>query len=77
MRCGHGLRPIRRLNDWTPSGSLDAVRKEAKTIFEKARSEDGESKRANARRLGRALAKGWEEGGENWEELKKVTCLLV
>lgn len=76
VRCGHGLRPIRRLSDWMPSGSLEAVRKEAKTVFEKARSEDGERKRTNARRLGSALAKGWDEGGENWEELKKITRLL-
>ena len=76
VRCGHGLRPIRRLNDWMPTGTIDAVRREAADVFMKARGADGERKREKARALGKALASGWNEGGEHWLELEKIARLL-
>ena len=72
VRTGLGLRPIHRLGDTAPRGTLEAVREEVKEVLDKARGKDGEAKRAKAKWFSEQFAKTWAEGGEGWRELKKV-----
>ena len=71
VRSGHGLRPIHRLGDKTPAGTLEAIRQEANDLLTKARGEDGQAKRRKAQWFSEQFAKNWEEGGVAWQELKK------
>lgn len=72
VRSGLGLKPIHRLGDKAPSGTLEAMRVEAHSVLEKARGPDGEAKRANAQKIAQALAAEWADGGRCWGELKKI-----
>lgn len=51
VRTGQGLRPVHRLNDKKPEGTIDAVRREAFGVFTKAQGEDGEEKRKNVQKI--------------------------
>lgn len=70
MRTGPGLRPIHRLKDWAPTGTLEAVRREVTEVLAKARGLDGDKKRENAQRFQLALEKSWVKSGESWKEVK-------
>ena len=62
VRTGAGLKPILRTG-FTPTGTLDAVRAEARDALGKAFGEDGKEKRRNMEALqGKVLAE-WDEGG--------------
>ncbi|KAI5120748.1 hypothetical protein M0805_007822 [Coniferiporia weirii] len=76
VRSGNGLRPIHRLGDRTPQGTVEAVRCELMDILTKAMGEDGRAKRANAQRFRSALAKSWEPDGICWQEIKKISDVL-
>lgn len=76
VRNGHGLRPIHRLGNKVPEGTIEAVRREATDAFTKARGEDGEKKRSKAQWFSKKFAEGWESGGSSWEELRKVVNIL-
>ena len=62
MRTGHGLKTICRTG-YTPVGTLDAVRTEAREILTKAFGEDGREKRERVKVLREAVLNEWEEGG--------------
>ena len=76
VRTGHGLRPIHRLGDRAPEGSLEAVRREAREVLTKARGEDGAVKRANAQKLSKAIINTWKEDGICWQEMRKIFDVL-
>ncbi|KAI0634631.1 hypothetical protein C8Q77DRAFT_1113597 [Trametes polyzona] len=63
VRHGAGLGPIRRLQDRTPSGTLDAVRAEAQKVLAQAFGEDGMEKRERLRNVQAELAAAWQDGG--------------
>ena len=50
VRSGHGLKPIFRTG-YTPQGTIDALKREAREVLGKAFGEDGKEKRERIRRL--------------------------
>ena len=76
MRNGLGLRPIRRLGDKAPEGTLEAVRREMAEVLAKAYGEDGQKKRAKAQWFSREFARNWEAGGLAWQELERAMEVL-
>ena len=62
VRTGHGLRPIYRTGK-APSDTLDAVKKEALDVLQKAFGEDGERKRSNLLAVKARIDRAWEDGG--------------
>ena len=77
MRTGHGLRPVHRLGDKAPEGTIEAVRREALEVLGKAYGKDGQEKRGKAQRLSREFARGWEVGGSSWQELSRAMEILA
>ena len=65
-----------RLNGRPPEGTVKAVRREFTEVLEKVKGEDGRKKRDNAEKLSQRLRQVWEQGGEGWSELSKLTALL-
>ena len=45
-------------------------------VLERMKGEDGAVKYANAQKLQRGFAKLWAPGGENWQEVNKITDVL-
>ncbi|KAL5523192.1 hypothetical protein ACEPAF_1459 [Sanghuangporus sanghuang] len=76
VRTDAGLRPIHRLGDRKPEGTVETVRREFTEILEKMKGDDGAVKRANAQKLQSGFAKLWAPDGENWQEIKKITEIL-
>lgn len=70
------LRPMHRLGGKAPSGTIEALKKEAIDVFTKARGADGELKRANAQKLGKQFADLWEKDGFGWKELQRFADIL-
>lgn len=71
VRTGdRGLKPIRRLGDKTPRGTLDALREEAADVLDKAFGEDGTKKRVNMSVLQEKVMGSWDEGGSSRRDLK-------
>ncbi|THH09130.1 hypothetical protein EW145_g2230 [Phellinidium pouzarii] len=68
----HGLSPLLRLGDRSPSGNVDAVRREALDILKLARGKDGEEKRRNTLRIKSDIIKAWGNNGDCIEELSKM-----
>ncbi|KAH9925919.1 UDP-Glycosyltransferase/glycogen phosphorylase [Epithele typhae] len=62
VRSGSGLQRIFRTG-YTPVGTIDAVKAEARDVLGKAFGKDGEEKRARMRGLQRATLAEWEQGG--------------
>ena len=62
VRSGHGLKQIYRTG-FTPSGTLDALRAEARSVLQNAFGADGAKKRAKLEVLREAVIQEWEEGG--------------
>ncbi|EJD00701.1 UDP-Glycosyltransferase/glycogen phosphorylase [Fomitiporia mediterranea MF3/22] len=77
VRTEYGLRPLRRLGNRAPEGTIEAVRREATEIFSKARGEDGQRKRKKAQWFSERLAEGWERGGLAWLDLNKLSSIFV
>ena len=76
VRSGPGLRPVRRLGDKRPTGTAEAVRKEALDIFTKSRGMDGRIKREKAEYFREQARRGWEAGGEAWSDLRRLVNVL-
>ncbi|KAI5123071.1 hypothetical protein M0805_000505 [Coniferiporia weirii] len=68
----HGLAPLLRLGEKSPSGSLDAVYREVLEVLKLARGEDGATKRGNALRIQTEITKAWELNGVCNAELSKM-----
>ncbi|KAI0738932.1 UDP-Glycosyltransferase/glycogen phosphorylase [Daedaleopsis nitida] len=62
VRTGSGLRPIYRTG-YTPVGTIDAVKEEARTVLAKAFGEDGAQKRARLVEVQKGVVREWEDGG--------------
>ncbi|EJD00706.1 UDP-Glycosyltransferase/glycogen phosphorylase [Fomitiporia mediterranea MF3/22] len=77
VRTGYGLRPLHRLGNRTPDGTIEAVRREVTEVFSKARGEDGHKKRKKAQWFSQKLAEGWEHGGLAWLDLNKLSSIFV
>ncbi|KAJ6562501.1 hypothetical protein B0H19DRAFT_1375565 [Mycena capillaripes] len=61
VRTGKGLQPL--FSGQVPQGTRQAVGEEFRRTIDACRSDAGERKRKNARRLGTELSKAWEGGG--------------
>jgi hypothetical protein len=59
----HGLKPIRVRGNFTPTGTIEALRAELDQVLEDMQGNVGARKRANARRAQADLATAWAEGG--------------
>ena len=76
VRSGLGLQPLYRGGaNKRPEGTLDAVRREAREVLERAFGEDGRTKRENVRRLNVKIGAAWEKeeevgGGSAWRNLE-------
>ncbi|KAI0745365.1 UDP-Glycosyltransferase/glycogen phosphorylase [Earliella scabrosa] len=72
VRSGHGLKPIYRTG-YTPKGTIEAVKAEAREVLAKAFGEDGAQKRARLQELRKKVTSEWEEGGSS----KRDVCALL
>ena len=72
VRSGLGLKTIYRTG-YTPVGTLDALKTEARDVLTKAFGEDGKEKRAHLEGLRKAVLGEWEEAGESRRD---VTAFL-
>jgi len=64
VRTGNGLKPRYRTG-MAPVGTMDAIRAEARDVFNKAFGEDGARKRKNVRKLQQQFASAWDKGGSS------------
>ena len=62
IRTGHGLKPICR-SGYTPVGTIEAIKTEARDVLTKAFGEDGAAKRERLQILRKGVLGEWEEGG--------------
>jgi hypothetical protein len=70
VREGDGARqPLRMKGKHTVDFSVEGVRKETREVLLKIKGPEGERIRANAEKLGEALAESWQEGGEASRDL--------
>ena len=72
VRNGNGLLPIRRLGNKRPTGTIEATRKEFRTIINLAFGYDGDLKRSKAQWFAEQFARSWETDGSSTLELKRV-----
>ncbi|KAL1942863.1 hypothetical protein VTO73DRAFT_5103 [Trametes versicolor] len=75
VRTGQGLRPIFRTGK-TPTGTLDAVRAEARDVLARAFGEDGAQRRARLLALKERVNKEWEEGGASRKDVEAFISTL-
>ncbi|KAI0745133.1 UDP-Glycosyltransferase/glycogen phosphorylase [Earliella scabrosa] len=68
VRSGDGLKPIYRTG-YTPKGTVEAVKAEAREIFAKAFGEDGAEKRARLQELRKKVTSEWEDGGSSRRDI--------
>ncbi|KAH9914503.1 UDP-Glycosyltransferase/glycogen phosphorylase [Epithele typhae] len=64
VRTGHGLKKIYRTG-YTPVGTVEAVRAEARRVLTQAFGEDGKEKRARLPAIREALLGEWKEDGRS------------
>ncbi|KAI0745368.1 UDP-Glycosyltransferase/glycogen phosphorylase [Earliella scabrosa] len=72
VRTGDGLKPIYRTG-YTPKGTVEAVKAEAREVLTKAFGEDGAKKRAKLEELRKKVISEWEDGGSSKRD---VTAFL-
>ena len=72
VRSGDGLKPIYRTG-YTPKGTVEAVKVEAREVLTKAFGEDGAKKRAKLEELRKKVISEWEDGGSSKRD---VTAFL-
>ncbi|OJT07393.1 UDP-glycosyltransferase 87A1 [Trametes pubescens] len=68
VRTGQGLRPIFRTGK-APTGTLDAVRAEARDVLARAFGEDGAQRRARLLALKERVNESWAEGGASRKDV--------
>ena len=76
VRVSLGLKPIFR-NGKVPTGTIEALRKEAAQILENAFGQDGERKRANMQKLREVVLGCWKEGGSTKRALDTLVDLIT
>ena len=62
VRTGLGLKPILRYGR-APTGTVDAVKAEARDVLARAFGEEGAEKRAKLEALQKSVLSEWETGG--------------
>ena len=75
VRNGNGLKKIYRTG-YTPVGTVDAVREEARDVLSRAFGEDGKKKRERLEQLRAAMAREWEEGGASRANMARFLDVL-
>lgn len=65
-----GLKPLYRTGK-APTGTLDAVREEARVMLDKAFGEDGMTKRENMKPLQKAILDAWKENGSARKDVER------
>ncbi|KAK7692877.1 hypothetical protein QCA50_004512 [Cerrena zonata] len=65
-----GLKPLYRTGK-APTGTLDAVREEARVVLDKAFGEDGMTKRENMKPLQKAILDAWKENGSARKDVER------
>ena len=75
VRSGYGLKKIYRTG-YTPLGTLDAVREEARDVLMRAFGEDGKKKRERLQEVRAAILREWDEGGTSKENMVKFLNAL-
>ena len=70
IRTGLGLKPLHR--GVQPTGTIEAVRAEARSVLQKARGPEGERKRQNAVLMRDEWKKEWQEGGDALKNLRNM-----
>ncbi|KAH8119121.1 UDP-Glycosyltransferase/glycogen phosphorylase, partial [Phellopilus nigrolimitatus] len=68
----HGLAPLLRLGEKSPSGAVDAVYHEAIEVIKKTKGEDGFMKRRNALRIRSEIDESWKGNGVCTSELVRM-----
>ena len=70
----HGLKPLARFGSSAKplEGTPEAVSREAREVFIKARGDDGARKRANAQKVGEALKRSWDKDGAFTRDLDRL-----
>ena len=69
VRTGVGLKPLHR--GVQPTGTIEAVTAEARSVLQMARGPEGERKRRNAESMQDEWKKEWQEGGDALKNLRK------
>ncbi|KAH9925916.1 UDP-Glycosyltransferase/glycogen phosphorylase [Epithele typhae] len=75
VRSGPGLQKIFRTG-YTPIGTVEAVKDEARDILRRAFGEDGKEKRARLQALQQAALGDWEEGGASRRDVAAFLASL-
>ncbi|KIJ36596.1 glycosyltransferase family 1 protein, partial [Sphaerobolus stellatus SS14] len=65
-----GLKALKR--GVQPTGTIQALEREAREILEKARGPDGKIKRCNAQVIKEKMKAAWEENGEALTEIRRL-----
>ena len=68
-------KPIHRLGR-APIGTIEAVREEADRVLEQAFGEDGDTKRANMKKLQAEILNVWNEGGPARRDLLRFLSVF-
>jgi len=69
VRTGPGLKPLHR--GGRPTGTIEAVTSEVRSVLQRARGPEGDRKRRNAESIRDKWRKEWEEGGDARMNLRK------
>jgi len=72
-----GLKPIHRLDNKAPVGTLESLRVEAIDVLDKAFGDDGIKKRANVKRLQEKILKSWSNGGSSRRDMEALVNALI
>ncbi len=75
VRTGQGLRPIFRTGK-APTGTLDAVRAEARDVLARAFGEEGAQMRARLVALRERVNGSWAEGGASRKDMEAFVATL-
>ncbi|KAI0075145.1 UDP-Glycosyltransferase/glycogen phosphorylase [Panus rudis PR-1116 ss-1] len=76
VRTGElGLKPLYRTGK-APTGTVEAVREEIRSVLDSAYGEDGRVKRANMEKLRDSALSAWKEGGPAKKEMEKLVSTL-
>ena len=70
VRTGPGLKPLHR--GVQPTGTIEAVTAELRSVFQMAWGPEGEQKRRNAHSMRDEWKKEWQEGGDALRNLRNL-----
>ena len=77
VRSGdHAAKPIHRLGGKKIKGTTEAVKEEIRAVMKNARGYDGDLKRSKAQWFAEHFARSFEEGGEQYEDIKRTLAVV-